>query len=108
MCSLLLLQVTLQRLHTLTTRNDDADSMIVDFLLDGLLDFSHILRQGNHHLQMLFADTQATTDSLELVGTSRVLTARHSGGKVVGDDNCDVGILVDGIQQTRHTRMRKR
>ena len=44
----LLLQVTLQSLHTLTTRNNHADTVIVDFVVDDLLDFVHVLGQGNN------------------------------------------------------------
>lgn len=35
-----------------------------------LFNLSHVLRQWNNNLQMFLTDTQATTDSLELIGAS--------------------------------------
>ena len=81
--------------------------MIVDLGINGLLDFLHILRQGNNDLEMFVADTQSAADSLELVGTCRVLSTGHSRCQVVADNHGDISILVDGIEQTSHTRMGK-
>ena len=77
--------------------------MIVDLIADGLSDLGHVLGDGVHHLQMIFRETQALADSLELIGTSRILPACHSRSQVIRDNHGDVCILVDGIEQTRHT-----
>ena len=82
--------------------------MIVNLLTDSLGNLLHVLRQRHNHLQMLVAQAQTTTDSLKLIRTCRVLSTSHRSGKIVTDDNGDVCILVDGIQQTRHSRVRKR
>ena len=82
--------------------------MIVDFLTQNLGDLRHVLRQGNYHMQMLVAQAKSAADGLELIRASRVLTAGHTRCQVVANDHGDVGILVDGIEQTRHTAMSER
>ena len=81
--------------------------MIVDLIADGLRDLGHVLGDRVHHLQMVFRKTKSLTDGLELIGTSRVLSACHRSGQVIRDDDSDVGILVDGVEQTRHTAVGK-
>ena len=94
--------MALQCLHALTTWNDDTGAVIVDLVADGLCNLRHVLGQGNNHLQVFVAQSQATTDGFKLISTGRVLSTCHTCGQVVADDDSDVGILVDGIQQTRH------
>ena len=95
--------MTLQCLHTLTTWDDDTDTVIVDLLTDRLGDLLHVLRQWHHHFQVVVAQAQAPADRLELIRTGRVLSTCHCRRQVITDDDGDIGILIDGIQQSRHT-----
>ena len=95
LCGLLLLQVALESLHTLTTGNDDTHTVVVDLIADGLCDLGHILRNGVYHLQMILREAEALTDRLKLIRAGRILTARHRRRQVVGDDHGDIRILVD-------------
>ena len=54
----------------------------------------------------LHAETYA--DGLKLVCSGRVLAACHASGEVVGDDDGDVRLVVDGVEQSRHARVRER
>ena len=100
--------MALESLHTLTTGDDDTHAVIVDLIVDGLRDLGHILRNGVHHLQMILREAEALTDGLKLIRAGRILTTRHRRRQVVGDDHGDIRILVDGIEQTRHSRMGRR
>ena len=79
--------------------------MIVDLIADGLGDFRHILGDRVHYLQVILRKTETLTDSLKLVCASRILTTRHGCCQVVADDDGDICILIDGIEQTCHTRV---
>ena len=68
---------------------------ILDLLADGLGDLGHVLRKRSDDLQVVLAHAQTTADSLKLVGTGTILTTRHGGREVVGEDHDDVGVLVD-------------
>ena len=54
---------------------------------------------------MFWLNTQSDTDGLKLVSASRVLSASHASGEVVGDDDRDVRLVVDGIEQSGHSRV---
>ena len=58
-------------------------------------------------MQMLRLDTQAQANRLELVRTGGILSTRHAGGQVIRDDHRDRTMIIDRVQQTRHTAMRK-
>ena len=94
--------MSLEGLYALAARYDDADAVVVDFLAYDACDFGHVLGQGHYDVEVFLADAQSAADGLELVGAGRVLSARHGRGEVVGDDDRNVGILVDGIQEARH------
>ena len=50
-------------------------------------------------------NAKTDADSLKLVGACRVLSASHTSGEVVGDNHRDIRLVVDGIQQSRHSRV---
>ena len=75
---------------------------VLNLLTHDLGDLGHVLGQGNDHLQVLVGQTQTAADVLKLAGTCRVLTAGHTGGEVIADDDGDVGVLVDGVKQAGH------
>ena len=100
--------MTLQCLHALTARNNHAGTFVVDFVTDNLRNLGHVLWQGNDDFQVFVAEAQSAADGFELVRTGRILSARHTRRQVVTDDDGDVGILIDGIEQTRHTAVGKR
>ena len=54
---------------------------------------------------MFVGESESATDSLKLIGACRILTTRHSGCQIVGNDDGDVGILVDSIKQSCHSGM---
>ena len=54
---------------------------------------------------MLWIHTKTETDSLELIGTSTILTTSHTSGEVIRNDYRDRRIIVYGIKQTCHTRV---
>ena len=51
---------------------------------------------------MVVAQSQSAANGLELVRSCRVLSSGHAGGQVVADDDSDVGVLVDGVEQSGH------
>ena len=57
---------------------------------------------------MFLRQSQSAADSLELARSGRVLTARHGCGEVVAQYHGDVGVLVDGIEQSRHAAVGER
>ncbi len=52
---------------------------------------------------MIGVNAYATADSLKLVGAGTVLSAGHTGGEVIGYDDCDGRVLIDCIKQAGHT-----
>ena len=96
---------TTECLHAFTLWNDDGDTLIIDFLTNDASDFFHVLWQWHHYVQVLTLHAQCQSDGLELVRTSRILSTRHGSSQIVADDHGDVGMVVHGIQQSRHTRV---
>ena len=89
--------MALQRLHTLTARNDDTDAFVLDFIPDDLRDLGHVLWQWYHYPQMFLWHAKPAADGFELIGSSAVLPSGHTGCKVVADDDHDVCIFVDRV-----------
>ena len=50
-------------------------------------------------------NTQTDANSLKLIGACRVLSASHSRCEIVRDNHRDIRLVVDGIQQSRHSRV---
>ena len=58
-------------------------------------------------MQVLTLHAKCQADGLELVRARGILTTCHSGSQIVADDHGDVGMVIHGIQQSCHTRVRE-
>ena len=96
------------RLYTFTAGDDDAYAAVFDFFADDAFHFLHVLRQGHDDADMFRSHAYALADLFETSCSGRVLAAGHGCGQVVGDDDCDVGVFVDGIKQACHAGVCKR
>ena len=54
-------------------------------------------------MQMGRVHTKSKTDSLKLIGTSAILTTCHTCCEVVGDDDSNYAVIIDGIKESDHT-----
>ena len=97
--------MTLQRLHALATGNDHTHALVLNFLAQYTRDFRHVFGNGHHHFQVLIVEAEAPANGFKLVGSCRILPASHSRCQVVAYDHSYIGVLVDGIEQSCHTRV---
>lgn len=95
-----------QRLYTFPAGYDDRCAAIIDFFTQYLLDFFHVLASGT--TTRTWPGRRLTQIRwLRFIGSGRVLTSCHCRSEIVRDDDGYGTVTIYGIEQTRHTRMRK-
>src|SRR5574344_431208 len=92
-------------LYALPSWYDYRYSVVFNLFANGACYLLHVLWQRYHHAHMFRFNAKTDADSLKLIGACRVLSASHSCCEVVGDNHRDIRLVVDGIQQSRHSRV---
>lgn len=101
--NLLFLEVLFEFYEAGTVRNDDGNTVVVDFLLEDLNELIMVLGQGNNLADMILFNTKTCTDLPEFAVCAGGLTTGHSSDVVVKNHDNNISLLVYAVQKTSHT-----
>lgn len=92
--------MTLESLQALPAGDDDTHALVFYFLLEDSGNLRQVLRNGNHNASGARCSNQGHGRSLQTCLYRRVLSSGHGCGQIVADDDRNVGIFVNGVEQT--------